>query len=269
MSYLSNILLKLTKGLYPSGRAFRMPDNGAFKYFTIGYLVEVEKAYNNALAIQDGFIPDNDNFTEVDATFQERRFGLPVNEKTSLEDRKAALVRKMNHPGTIKTRQNWRYIEYQLRLAGFDVYVFENRFVNPSAPPDYITKTPSEVAISTSTNIVQHGQFRHGMAQHGTLYVYKIANSIYNSVDALFDTGDNLKSTFFISSAVLGVNAVIPEAREIEFRQLVLKLKPAQTVAFPFISFVPPVEENQALENGEDNVVLEDNSLLQLENSFE
>ena len=442
MSYISNILMKLTKGLYPSGRAFRMPDKGVFKYFTIGYLLQVEEAYNNILAVEDGYIPDNDNFTETDATFQERRFGLIVNTAVSLADRKLALIRKMNHPGTIKARQNWRYVQAQLRASGFDVYIFENRFLadpiniltdwdkgtfenlpvdltsvnpdsisNPSSvgrdsdnprtgvyslsffapvagivflgggfttttaisltsgetyilegyalfeqigafayindplnesfvrmgffttggalitadvtfdtiegnattytkitatiipssdidvvigsykggtvasvgaqkiylddvsvfipPTNFVTKTPQEIAISPNTNVVQHGQFQHGATQHGQGYTYQIVNSIDNANDALFNVGDNFKSTFFISSSVLGINAVIPEARETEFRQLVLKLKPVQTVAFPFISFTPPVESNQILEDDVELLELEDGTLLQLENSFE
>ena len=52
-----------------------------------------------------------------------------------------------------------------------------------------------------------------------------------------FDIGDNYKSTFFIGGAVLGDFANVPFQREKEFRQLVLKLKPDQTIAFIFINF--------------------------------
>ena len=232
------LLIKLTKLLLPSGRAFRMPDYGVFRAFQEAINKSEERAYIDALSLFNIILPDNNNFTSSDATAWESSLGLINNPDTILSDRKLAIVRKMNHPGTIKTRQNWRYIENELRKAGFDVYVTENRFDDGSG--GYITKNPLEIAISPISSPVQHGQVQHGQVQHGQSVIYKIANSISNVQDAYFNTGDNLRSTFYISSATLGVNAVIPASREIEFRKLVLTLKPVQTVCFAFVSISEP-----------------------------
>lgn len=267
MSYLLTTLVNLTKGLYPSGRAFRMPDLGVFRAFTEGYLRSMERAYNEGLSIFNGLIPDNDKFTAEDATFWERRLGLIVNNNTLLSDRKLAIARKMQHPGTNKSRQDALYVQAQLQLAGFDVYVFENRFDDGFG--GFFTKTPEEFAVSNITAQVQHGQFQHGQQQHGATYQYKIVNHLNSALDATFDVGDNLRSTFFISGIVPGENAVIPESRELEFRDLVLKLKPKQTVCYAFISTTAPVESNLILEDESGIRLLEDGTNRELENSFE
>ena len=267
MTYLLQTLIKLTKGLYPDGRAFRMPDLGVFRAFTEGYLKSMSRAYSEGLKIFDGLIPDNDNFTAEDATFWERRLGLIVNNDTALSDRKLAITRKMNHPGTNKSRQDWRYLQYQLQLAGFNVFVYENRF--PDGNGGYFTKTPEEFAVSPISGTIQHGQIQHGQGQHGQKYTYKIVNYLEAALDATFDEGENLRSTFFISGATPGENAVIPASRELEFRDLVLKLKPRQTVCYAFIGTTDPVESNLILEDGSSLLLLEDDTNLLLENSYE
>ena len=227
------IILNLSKSLYPRGRAFRVLIDSFKERLHKALAVSEDKVYNEALSVLDVILPDNDNFVEEDAIKWERRLGLITNSLTPLADRKLALLRKINHPGTIIARQHFLYLQGQLRNAGFDVFVHENRF--PIGGGVFETKTPNEL-IGISANAIHSPLIQHGQIQHGTSFSNKIANSIDAAIDALFNIGDNFRSTFFIGGAVLGDFATIPASRETEFRQMVLRIKPVQMIAFLFIN---------------------------------
>ncbi len=152
-----------------------------------------------------------------------------------MADRKLAIRRKIQHPGDIKARQHYLYVQGQLQAAGFDVYVHENRF------EDYIdgliTKTPSELAGYAGVNEFQHNDGQHGDYQHGGGWGDLVANSIDISGDINFSVGNNLRSTFFIGGVNPGDYAMVPAIQRRQFRQLILKLKPVQTVAYLFIVY--------------------------------
>lgn len=219
-------IMKLTKQLYPKGRAFKIPFESDFEKMHEGLAASETRFYDDSTGLLDSILPDNDNFTEQDATDWERRLGLITNTAVLLADRKTAILRKMNHPGTIPARQHFLYIEGQLQLAGFSVFVHENT----------LGETPGDVS-GTPGNLVTHGQVNHGSTNHGSSFFDKVANSIDSDSDLGFATGANLLATFFIGDAVKGDFANVPKNRETEFRQLILKLKPAQTVAFLFINY--------------------------------
>lgn len=227
---------KLTRQLYPTGRAFRMKEGGVLDKLHLGLAKSEARAWDDAISILDSTLPDNDNFTADDATAWERRLGLITNGAVPLADRKAAILRKYNHPGTVPARNNWRFVEKQLRDAGFNVYVFENRFSDGMG--GYVTVNPLTLTGGAGAVSVQHGQIQHGQAQHGGGYGHKVANSIYRSIDAYFATGNNLKSTFFIGGPYVGTFANVDADRETEFRQLILRAKPVQTVAFLFVNYI-------------------------------
>lgn len=228
---------KLTKQLLPTGRAFKMPIDGVFEKLRNGLAVSEEKAFDDAKSILNSALPDNDDFSESDATSWERRLGLITNTSVSLEDRKAAIRRKMNHPGLVKARQNFNYVQGQLRAAGFDVYVYENRF--PDGGGGYETKDPLVVTGGIGGVENQLGDNQLGDAQLGPSFGnYYVANSITQEGDLDFEIGSNLIFTFFIGGNPIGTFANVDSDREIEFRQLILKLKPAHTVAFLFINYV-------------------------------
>lgn len=233
-----SILKKLTRQLYPSGRAFRIPDDGNIDLLNSS-LCESEarfKAY--ADSVMYGILPDNSNFTADDASNWERRLGLPSNSLVSLADRKLAIERKMNHPGDIKARQHYLYLQGQLQAAGFDLYVYENRFA--LYPTGYETRNPLTVSGGVGGVTKQHGQFQHGQLMHGQVYdpTKIIVNSIEESIDARFNVGSNLRSTFFIGANPVGTFANVDVNRKTELRQLILKIKPVQTVAYLFVNFV-------------------------------
>ena len=234
----NELILKLSKAFYPQGRAFRIPIGSVIEKVHRALAVSENIAYESTLSVLDSILPDNAGFTLDDAADWERRLGLITNLSTSFSNRKLAILRKMNHPGTVKARQHWLYVQGQLQDAGFDVYVYENRFLELG---QWVTKTPDEVAGPSVTGYAVHtfdGTYlEYGQVQHGGGFSEKIANSIDPLIDFFFNIGSNYRSTFFIGGPTLGSFASIPSSREIEFRQLVLKLKPAHTVAFPFITY--------------------------------
>jgi hypothetical protein len=218
--------IALTRQLYPKGRAFRMPDGGPLLTLHEALAESESQAYADAVSVLDNILPDNDNFSEEDAAQWERRFGLITNESVSLQDRSAAIKRKINFPGQQKARGHYLFIQAQLQLAGFNVYVHENTGL---VYPD--TFNPSGLIY------VQHGDIEHGDSDHGSTWGDIIANNLDPVKDQSFSIGENLRSTFYICGSVLGTYASIDADRVTEFRQLVLKLKPGQTVAFLLLHY--------------------------------
>lgn len=230
---LQDTILSLTKQLYPKGRAFWMPKDGFFEKMHVGLAVSQARAYQDALSTLDSILPDNDNFTEEDATQWERRLGLVSNPDVALSDRKLAITQKIAHPGFIYGRQHYLFLQRELRAAGFDVYVFENRF--PDYPSGYKTMTPEEVTGGAFFNF-QYGDIEYGELEYNTVVYPIIANSIDEEVDKSFNLG-NFRSSFFICGPVVGDYAEIPLARKLEFRQLVLRVKSAHMAAIVFVNY--------------------------------
>lgn len=254
MSSLDKIL-KLNRQLYPTGRAFNYPEGGDLDKFHKGIADSEVTAINDAFSILFQILPDNSNFTVIDASRWEERLGLINGSSLSLEDRKSAIIRKMNHPGNIKARQSHDYLQDQLQLAGFDVYVYENSSLQTI-----------EDVLSLNANFQQFGQSQFGTFQFGNVYSYysnlfdsiqfgsssfgtfqfgtsgfynnKVVNNIITELDVYFNEGSSLISTFFIGGPSLGDFANIDEARRDEFRQLILKIKPVQTVGYLLINYI-------------------------------
>lgn len=229
------VILALSRQLYPTGRAFKMPSDG--------YLESLHKALgeseNTALEAADNIlnsiIPDNAFFTVEDARLWEQKLGLITNESISLEDRKKAIARKMSYPGRQKARQHYTYIQSQLNKAGFDVVVYENIFNDGSG---YYTKHPLLITGGTGGETFEHGDFELGVSEYGSYWSNFVANKIDEAKDLNYSIPDDLEGTFFIGGITLGAYASIDINRKQEFRQLILKVKPANTVAFLFINYV-------------------------------
>ena len=232
-------LYTLTSQLFPTGRAFRAPKEGDFDKLKKALARSEARFFDDAKSVLNSQLPDNDDFTAQDATDNERRYGLITNSAVSLADRKLALIRKINHPGTIKARQNYRYLEKALQDAGFAVYVHENRFDDGMG--GYVTQTPEAFSLEAfpTSFTFEHGAFEHGEIETGgILYANQVVNSIDQEVDDTFNIGDNLRSTFFIGGSVAGSWANVDQDREQEFRELILKVKPRQTVGFLLIHYI-------------------------------
>ena len=234
MSYIGDKIMQLTRQLYPTGRAWKLPFGGFFEALHLGLAKSEERAINDAVSTMDSLMPDNANFTLLDTIDKERIYGLIGNASTSTALRNAAIIRKMKSPGRNPAKAHYLYLEYQLQLAGFPVYVYENLI--PLYPTGYTYYNPAALnpAILSQS---QHGDKQHGDAQSAYLN-HMIVNSLDNNQDVNFNVGNSLAATFFIGGAPLGTYVNLPAAREQEFRQLVLQLKQVQAVAILFINFV-------------------------------
>ena len=226
--------------LFPQkGRAFKIPYMGIFWRFLRAISLSFGRALSAATSVFDSIFPDNDNFTADDAEIQERLYGLPTNSSVPLADRKLAIYRRMAHPGEQPARQGALFIEQQLQAAGFDVYVYENRFFEGS-PASWITKTPSEV-LGITAGFAVFGGFAYGETEYGGTWaddgITIIANYLEEAKDALFDFGDTYRSSFFIAGATITTFADVPAVRKTEFRQLLLTLKPTNTAGFVFVNY--------------------------------
>jgi uncharacterized protein YmfQ (DUF2313 family) len=254
MSNVLQDLISLTKQLLPKGRAFSVPVNGRKDKLNRALAYSEKDIYDSALSILDSILPDNDNFTAEDATRWEERLGMIVNQSVSLQDRKDAIKRKMNHPGTILARQSAGYIQDQLQAAGFNVWVHE---IIP-------VQSIESILLSNLNPPQQLGNFQLGQQQLGNVYTFyssfftysqlgnfqlgqmqlngyywnnKVVNYIEKIKDAGFNTG-NLRRSFIVGGEILGTFADIQEIRKDEFRQLILKTKPTQTSGILFINYI-------------------------------
>jgi len=217
-----DLIKKLTRQLFPTGRAFNYPEGGNLDKLVEGLAESEKQAVDDVNSILFQILPDNVNFTAEDASKWENRLGMINGSGLPLADRKAAIIRKMNHPGDIPARQSWDYLENSLQAAGFDVYVHENL---------------SEIPVVGSViqlNQIQCGQYQVGAAP----FLFKVVNSLDNEIDKNFVVSTDYRSTFVIGGAVFGTSANVSALREAEFRQLILKIKPVQTVAFLNINYI-------------------------------
>ena len=224
-------MLNLTTRLLPTGRAFKVPFDSLQKGVYRGLAQSEADWTTEATGILDEVLADNDNFTEEDAATWERRLAIRANSGTSLADRKAAILRKYASPGDIPARQHYLYLERELQAAGFDVYVHENR--QPDGLGGYET-IPIEAVIGNQLGTFQLGQQQLGPGL-GNLDL--IANYIDETEDQNFVLAADLRATFFIGDATLGDLAAVQANRKDEFRELVLKVKPLQTVGILLVTY--------------------------------
>lgn len=213
MTVTFNDILKLTKQLLPSGRAWKLPYGGIFYKMLYALGKSEQRALQFGLSTLDRLIPDNENFTEADASEWERRLNISGGTGyVPLENRKSTILRKMQFPGGFLNRQNYRYLEAQLQLAGYDVTVTEN-----------FTEVGATTAVVHSLG-TKHGlTTKHGKAIAGDL----IANSV--DIGEIFAI-DTYLGVFYITGSI-PINSIRA------FRQLVLMLKPVNTVAILTLTY--------------------------------
>lgn len=190
-----------------------------------------KQAYNDALQIGNDMLPDNPLFTVQDAHDWYRRLGIYDSGSVPFADMKAAITQKMSWPVTPLNKQNAAFIQEQLQLAGFNVYVYENKFPGPL--------TPGEVMNNTHGRSIS-GYFQSGQNQYGQLDSSGVVSKIFNYLEPEKDIDEplTLRSLFYISGSPITSVATVPASRQTEFRQLVLQLKSAQMMAVCFINFV-------------------------------
>lgn len=246
--------IRKLKRLYPTGRAFRHSEGSVTDQLQEGTILSESRAVIDAELTLDSLLPDNDNFTEDDAARLEQFLGLITNGTATLQERKDAIIRKLNHPSDIPARQSCDFIQQQLQLAGFDVYVhcnplgltieeviLQNVIISQQGfqqAPTVQQGTTLPVLFPDQYTFVQQS-FQQGTTQQGGLvYKNKVANFIDESRDFYFSHGDVWTMVFFIGGQTLGTFADVPETRKEEFRQTILKLKPCESVAYLLIDYI-------------------------------
>jgi len=225
---IGDIFLQLNNDLYPTGRAWQNFDASILKVLHQALNMSFIRLVDDAVSTINSTFPDTTLFNEDDILLWEYRLGLITNLDVDLDIRREAVLRKLAFPNNIQPRQSRIYIEYQLQLAGFDVVVLENT-IPYRTPDDVLGDVLGEIQHADD---VQHGD----STQHGGANFEVIANSINPGENFAVGGDDKLYATFFIVKLVAGimtaVDVEVSQDREKEFRELVLKLKPAQTVAY-------------------------------------
>lgn len=227
------MFLKLVRQLYPRGRAFKLPTNSYFAGLHLAVNDNLQVWKDSADGILDILLPDNDDFTEEDAVVWEVFLGLSGT--GTFAQRKASILRKLNHPGNTLGRMSQVYFQDQLREAGFDVYVHANKFSDGVGGSMVINPG---IGAGTYT---QHGDAEHGDDVHGTTG-FPFDSIIANHVDKTLDqtviyTNDQLRETFFIGAQQFPNLANVPAEREAEFRKLILTLKGQHMIGYLLINY--------------------------------
>jgi hypothetical protein len=209
-------------------------DAGIMSRYQLAIAGVYAQSYEDAVGVMDALLPDNDNFTTDDATRWERALGIYRVTGTSLSDRKLAIMQKLTYPVGNVYVQHYLFIQEQLRAAGFDVYVYENRFDDGMG--GYITKTPAQIIGVTPDDAI-FGNIQFGQVQFGSGYHNKIVQYIEEDKDAGFSIG-NWRTTFYVAGSDITTFADIPTARKDEFRQLLISIKQIEMVGFLFVNYV-------------------------------
>lgn len=234
---LRDLLVTLTNMLYPTGRAFKMGKDFTLEKLHYALSKSESQFIEDSKSTFDSALPDNDNFTEQDATDWERRLNITTSVGATLDNRKKAIIRKMNYPNNQLARQHWRWLDYQLQLAGFNVFVHENRFSDGFG--GYETKTLYEVNPSSDfLDNVECGNAEYGEYEYGGILNNLCINHIEEEIDSLYSTDNGLRASIFIGGEILGDFANVPEVRRKEFKELIIKVKPIQEIAFLLINYV-------------------------------
>ncbi len=219
----------LTKRLFPSGYAHRTIKDGIKDKWIEGLALSEQQVYDDADSVLNSMLPDNASFTADDATRLEHMLGMITNPSVSLQDRKDAIIRKLNHPGDIPARQSGDYLQDQLQLAGFNVYVYDTTWS--------IEQLLN--AAGWTGDSLQFGDIEFGDGEWGQImYDDKIVNSLDGYVDKFFLEDSQNRNTFVICGSTLGTPATVDVNRRDEFRQTILRIKPAQTVGYLLINYV-------------------------------
>lgn len=224
---------KMVALLYPTGRAWNLPENGMFAALHASINLSLVQSALDAYATLDATFPDNVNFDVGDATLWEYRYGIEYNASLTLQQRMANIYQAMAFSQGISGQESPKYIEYMLQQAGFDVHIYQNIFFDGGG--NLYQKTPQEI-LGTTVDTTQFGdptEFGSG-TEFGGINFAVIANE---EGPEDYAPGGNLWATFFISGDTISTQANVSRFRQKEFRRLVLKLKPAHTVAFLLVNF--------------------------------
>lgn len=227
-------LFKLINDLYPTGKAFVIPAlSNRYKFYTAvaNFFNDV---YLDITALTSQILSDNENFDAQDAARWESILGLQRNSVLSLEQRRQAILRKYTSPRNVTGRSAAVFLEQQLQLAGFNVFVHENRFDDGSGG---IESRSFEQVVGVQNSAVYADSSTYGSRTYGQTNRQLIVNSLESSIDNQHPLFGNNNRTFFIGAQTVGQFVSLPATREQEFRELVLTIKPVNSIAYSLINY--------------------------------
>lgn len=246
-----NKLMRLTRRLYPTGRAFRLQKRKVFDKLHAGLAQSESRAQDSANSILDSILADNTNFDAQDASKWEERLDIDADPSTPLSDRRRAILRKYNHPGDIPGRQHEVYLEGKLQEVFPQLYLYKNSFDDGQGGKE--AKFPDELVGTVHASTTKHGTSKHGGGSSFTIIANHLDpardknEQIPGGLSDLHALGrPGMRDFFYIgpstiqyadSTAVTSIPQVAAGRRN-EFRQLILRLKPAQSIAIVFVEFV-------------------------------
>ena len=208
----------LSSQLYPSGRAWWKPKNGIFDKVHQALALSESRVENDILNLQYDILADSINMSISAIERWEYVFGIKANGTTA--DRLSMIYQRQMFPNNILARQSSSFIEQQLRLAGFEVRIF----------------TPY-----TSPNSAIFGLFQFNQKLFGQIggNIVVISNEVDENKELPFNVSEiGEKNSFYICGENLGDYANIPLVRKNEFRELVLTLKPAHSIAILNVNYI-------------------------------
>lgn len=245
---------KLIGKLLPTGRAWLQKPLKIMSAIVGGIADELEALKLVAELVRDSIFPSLMN--EIFIPDWEQRFKLPPPTYLTLEERRERLTAQWLD-GTGQTRE---HIENKLRESGFDVYVTDGVFDAPfdSLLGEYVLGDFAlEGAVVIGDKVIADpcSQFSSvgtilGDFVLGDNYVLdkNQPRIIVNHIDDSLENEDycplaveDHKYVFYIQGEPgpdLGTIASIPSARYLEFREIILKYKPANSWALAFIQMV-------------------------------
>ena len=189
------------------------------KRFTDAKLKAYDRAYADTKSILNTILPDNSEFDETDADRWEMTLLIEKN-LSNLEERKQRILRRLTYPNNVLERSHYQFIENQIRAAGFDVYITENRFWNGMeyeiVDPDTIGTQQMELGLPELGVNELDGTIA------GVDYTGIIANYIDDSIDNAFFTAPTTTplelGDFELGDAELGEGGAIGLSREIQLQ---------------------------------------------------
>ena len=251
-------LLNLTKRLYPTGRAFRIPVDSVIEKIHKALAKSEQRAYQAATkGILDTILPDNDGFDASAATKWEQDLGLlGTNRGLSLKDRKQSILRKYAYPyGAGQSGLHPAKLEDQLHRAGFDqLYIHQNLagdrlidIVDYLVDPIYLPmgryqmgqRRMGEVSsYRASLTSRQHGSGQHNTMRTGqSTSVEVVANSMVPEQDRAFVIA-HARMIFIVGGKERGEFGTANASRKAELRELILKLKPLHMAAVLLVNYI-------------------------------
>jgi hypothetical protein len=208
----------LSSQLYPSGRAWWKQKDGIFDKVHQALALSESRVENDILNLQYDILADSVNISISAIERWEYVFGIKANGTTA--DRLSMIYQRQMFPNNILARQSKSFIEQQLRLAGYNVFIHLN----------YITP-----------NSAIYGLFNYGQKNYGEIAsTYTIvSNEIDETKEVLYSISTiGEKNIFYIGGENYGDYADVPAALKNQFRELVLRLKPAHSVAILNINYI-------------------------------